>query len=58
MAWRLSGAKPLSEPIMTYYQPNIMKLNLMELKLKLRYFHSRKYGWNQTEVEGIELTLE
>ena len=45
MACCLIGAKPLSEPMLTYYQLNPKEHISMKSYLKFKYFHSRKYVW-------------
>ena len=42
MACRLDGAKPLSEPMLTYCQLDPKEHISMKFHLKLKYFHSRK----------------
>ena len=43
MACRLDGAKPLSEPMLPYYQLDPKEHISMKFYLRLKYFHSRKY---------------
>ena len=45
MACRLFRAKPLSEPMQTYYQSDLKKFSLMKFYLKFKSFHSRKCIW-------------
>ena len=45
MACRLDGAKPLSEPMLTYCQLDPKEHISMTYCLKLKYFHSRKCVW-------------
>ena len=45
IASRLDGAKPLSEPILTYCQLNPKESISMKFYLKFKYFHSRKCVW-------------
>ena len=45
MACRLLGAKPLSEPMLTYCQLEPKEYISMKYHFKLNYFHSRKCVW-------------
>ena len=45
MAWRLDGAKPLAEPMLTYCQLDPKEHISMKLYLKFEYFHLRKCIW-------------
>ena len=45
MAFRLFGAKSLSEPIMAYRKLELWEQTSVKLKLKYRDFHSRKCLW-------------
>ena len=51
MAWHLFGTKPLTEPMLIYYQLEIYhQLDpkehvLMKFHLKFASFHSKKYIW-------------
>ena len=42
MAWHLSGAKPLPEPMMTYYQSDLYKQTSIWFWSKCNHFHWRK----------------
>ena len=45
MVCRLNGAKPLSEPVLTYCQLNPKEHISMEFYLEFKYFHWRKCIW-------------
>ena len=45
MACRLDGTKPLSEPMLTYYQLDPEEHISMKFYLKFKYFHSSKCIW-------------
>ena len=45
MAWRLFSTKPLSEPMLPYYQLELKEHFSVKLCLKFRSFHSRKCTW-------------
>ena len=45
MACRLNGAKPLSEPVLTYCQIDTKEHASMKFYLKFKYSHSQKYIW-------------
>ena len=45
MACRLLGAKPLSEPMLTYSQSGHKEQNSVKYHSKLEHFHSRKCIW-------------
>ena len=45
MACRLDGAKPLSEPMLTYCQLCPKEHTSMKFYLKFKYFHSTKCVW-------------
>ena len=42
---RLDGAKPLSEPVLTYCQLEFKEHSSMKFYLKFKYFHSQKCAW-------------
>ena len=52
MAWCLDGSKPLSEPMLTYYQLNHKEHNSITFYLKLKYSHSRKCVWTSRVRNG------
>ena len=43
MAWRRPGAKPLSEPMLEYYQLDPWKQTSVKSQSKFIYFHSRNF---------------
>ena len=45
MAFRLDGAKPISEPMLSYCQLDPHQHVLMKFYLKVNYSHSRKCDW-------------
>ena len=46
LARRLFGAKPLSEPMLSYCHLDHKERILVKFRLKFKSFHSRKYTWN------------
>ena len=46
MACRLFGAKPLSEPMLTYCQLDSCEQISVKFESELYHFHSRKWIWN------------
>ena len=60
MACRLDGAKPLSEPLLTYCQLDPKEHISITFYSKLKYLHSRKMRWNMSCAffpRGDELNL-
>ena len=45
MAWRLLGAKPLSEPMLPYCELDLKEHISVKFDLKFKNFHSQKNTW-------------